>query len=355
MATWVDVSFDCLEGCPINHCDYYAHLFPDPTKTAAEERPSFDGVEVAAPATPSLCPMTDKLSLTLQSTSANQSRSASPKSTANTSPAYSPRAMSLLSPAEQQEKLILARFTPQPHLPSLAALSCALDKVFIFYPDAKTQWPERKRCIEVLLKNVTVSAQDLRTYAHCSRKFPYTRNLIATDQQQYTILLLCWNADMESKIHNHPCDGCFVKSVRGQIKETKYVEADKLPGACEGGRTCVDVPGAQGDGPKRLAVISEVILSPGEVTYMDDFIGYHKVGNAAPPSATEHDEDNDEDVAITLHVYTPPYHTCKVWASPDNADEFFTGTVCSYSEYGRVVCDSEKDCPKGRDCCHYYI
>jgi cysteine dioxygenase len=176
-----------------------------------------------------------------------------------------------------------------------------------------------------------VSQQELDQFAHISPCLPYTRNLIATDAQHYTILLLCWQAGKESKVHNHPCDGCFVKSIRGQVRETKYVETDA---------PVQEVGAATGDNascPKRsMRVISDLVLSPGEVTYMDDFIGYHKVSNAA--------QESSEEFAITLHVYTPPYQSCRVWASPDNAEEFFTGTVCCYSEYGRVVCTAaDKD------------
>ena len=31
----------------------------------------------------------------------------------------------------------------------------------------------------------------------------YTRNLIATDDETFTLMLLCWNADKESPIHDH--------------------------------------------------------------------------------------------------------------------------------------------------------
>jgi hypothetical protein len=45
-----------------------------------------------------------------------------------------------------------------------------------------------------------------------------------------------------------------------------------------------------------------------------------------------------------------------VWASPDNAEEFFTGTVCSYSEYGRVVCTAaaaKADAAKDKSGCSW--
>lgn len=44
----------------------------------------------------------------------------------------------------------------------------------------------------------------------------YTRNLVATDGKNYTVLLLCWNPGRESPIHDHPCEGCWVKTVSGR-------------------------------------------------------------------------------------------------------------------------------------------
>ena len=36
------------------------------------------------------------------------------------------------------------------------------------------------------------------------------------------ILFLILFSSRESKIHNHPCDGCFIKCLRGCVKETRY-------------------------------------------------------------------------------------------------------------------------------------
>lgn len=58
------------------------------------------------------------------------------------------------------------------------------------------------------------------------------------------------------------------------------------------------------------------------VMYMDDSIGYHKVGN---PST-----DID---AITLHVYSPPYEKCRIWLDVDQGPS--TAISCYYSEFGR--------------------
>lgn len=163
---------------------------------------------------------------------------------------------------------------------TIPALVEKISKVFLYFP-CPSQWPKRKECIECLLKNFQMSPEDIKRYGHCNANFPYTRNLICSDGQHFSLLLLCWNPGMESKVHNHPCDGCFVKSIAGQVKETKY--------------SCVT------NNCKSMELLSEVVLDQGLVTYMDDFVGYHKVGNSG------------DDIAVTLHLYTPPYASCKVF------------------------------------------
>jgi len=50
----------------------------------------------------------------------------------------------------------------------------------------------------------------------------YTRNLISTDNQTYTLLALCWNPGKYSPIHDHPCDGCWMSICEGCIHEVRY-------------------------------------------------------------------------------------------------------------------------------------
>ena len=42
------------------------------------------------------------------------------------------------------------------------------------------------------------------------------------------------------------------------------------------------------------------ILKPGEISWMHNSIGYHKVTNPSPNTK-----------AATLHIYSPPYKSCK--------------------------------------------
>lgn len=45
--------------------------------------------------------------------------------------------------------------------------------------------------------------EEWRKYAFFDGEKNYTRNLIATDDETFTLLLLCWNAGRESPIHDH--------------------------------------------------------------------------------------------------------------------------------------------------------
>lgn len=58
------------------------------------------------------------------------------------------------------------------------------------------------------------------SYMDPSKK--YSRNLIATDDERYTLLMVCWNPGKESPIHDHPSDGCWMRVMHGNIQESRY-------------------------------------------------------------------------------------------------------------------------------------
>lgn len=135
--------------------------------------------------------------------------------------------------------------------------------------------------IKELMRRFDHTSGELSRYAfHDPHK--YTRNLVATDNETFTLLLLVWPKGKSSCIHDHPCsNGCYVKLVDGGIIEHRYrlnAEENKL----------------------ELTAINEA--SKGAVTYIDDSMGLHSVGNTSK-----------EDIAISLHLYSPPFKSCKVW------------------------------------------
>ena len=73
-----------------------------------------------------------------------------------------------------------------------------------------------------LYNEINLTTFNIDKYTFWDSDKPYTRNLVATDDKHYSLLLLCWNAGKESKVHNHPGEGCFMKTLRGNIRETRY-------------------------------------------------------------------------------------------------------------------------------------
>jgi cysteine dioxygenase len=181
-------------------------------------------------------------------------------------------------------------------------------------------------------------------YAHFDPDRHYTRNLVATDGETYTVLLLCWNAgtDRYSPIHDHPCDGCWMKVLEGSVHECRYDRKEAPPQASLlGGDNASD----------QLVLTQETMAHRDDVVFISDHLGLHRVGN---PSETV--------PAVTLHVYAPPFATCKIWCNStttttnncgdkssssvsSNGVGAITATmatpssskICHYSEYGKKV------------------
>ncbi len=176
---------------------------------------------------------------------------------------------------------------------SLPKLVNAINNVFRDFPSVclkegqrkrdceDPNWPQRKEALFGVLDKTRLNALELCKYGLFDKRIPYTRNLLVKQCEDYELLMLCWNCGMESKVHSHPCDGCFVKVLKGEIKETKYAP--------------------QPDKDGNLVLTTEAIAREGDVAYMDDYVGLHKIGNPSPSVG-----------AVTLHLYTPPYQTCKV-------------------------------------------
>jgi cysteine dioxygenase len=154
-----------------------------------------------------------------------------------------------------------------------------------------------------LFSRLNLNESALKEYALSEPSKNYTRNLVSTDNETYTLLLLCWNPGKQSPIHDHPCDGCWVRVCQGKVKETRY-EMNK-------------------DDNSLCVTSVETYQDNKAVSYINDYMGYHKVEN---PS--------DDTPAITLHLYCPPFEKCKIWLDPSDASRTSKVCMCNYSEYG---------------------
>ncbi len=59
--------------------------------------------------------------------------------------------------------------------------------------------------------------------------------------------------------------------------------------------------------------------------FRTDSMGLHKVGNPT------------DEVSVTLHLYTPPYQSCKMWMNPGDAKDIQRGTITFNSVYGKLA------------------
>ena len=91
--------------------------------------------------------------------------------------------------------------------------------------------------------------------------------------------MLLWNPNKMSLIHDHPCDGCWMRVCKGNVREARYKRNDD-----------------------ELSKIKDDVYKESEIIYIADWMGLHQVGN---PSKDEY--------AVTLHLYSPPFDSCKVW------------------------------------------
>lgn len=168
-----------------------------------------------------------------------------------------------------------------------------------------------KKCVPLkqLMENLDADENEWGRYAFYDEKKLYTRNLVCTDNDTYTLLLLCWTPGKESLIHDHPTDGCWMKCLTGNVIETLYYNDEEK---------------------RKLIQSKETWVRKNEVCYIDDSIGLHKVGN--PCSQTK---------AVSLHLYSPPFQRCKVWLNDGgddvDSDNCLQPEVCYHSIRGEKV------------------
>ena len=146
------------------------------------------------------------------------------------------------------------------------------------------------------------SLLDWKKYEFFDEHKNYTRNLIATDHKNYTLLLLCWNPHKSSPIHDHSGVQCHLRVISGKLHETLY-----------------DWPEEK---TEEMKLKKEIVLQPNEVSFINDTIGLHKVSNPY------------DEMAISLHLYTPPYDSCNCFTEKNN--EKMKTNITYYSEYGKL-------------------
>ena len=100
----------------------------------------------------------------------------------------------------------------------------------------------------------------------------YERVLIARHEGVYDLLVLSWS-EVNSPIHDHPCERCFLMPLCGKMMENRYEKRD--------------------DGS--ITLVHSLPIPNYEASWIDDNIGLHSVGNVG------------EEIACSLHCYIPGF------------------------------------------------
>lgn len=106
----------------------------------------------------------------------------------------------------------------------------------------------------------------------------YTRNLVDVGNGKSNLLILVWSPGKGSMIHDHADAHCLMRVLKGTLRESRF----HLP------------EGYDSKSPTPPNLVKDTLYHTGEVTYMSDDLGLHRISNPG------------EDIAVSLHLYTPP-------------------------------------------------
>lgn len=126
----------------------------------------------------------------------------------------------------------------------------------------------------------------------------YTRNCIV-ETEEFELVLICWQKEQVTAIHDHGGEECWVCFVEGEFRENIYKEDEK----------------------GKLEIVNTSDSKPGDVVYMVDFMGFHNL------------ENRSNTKSMSLHLYAKPIKNCNVYDSKKNT---FVRKELSYDSIGEV-------------------
>ena len=130
-------------------------------------------------------------------------------------------------------------------------------------------------CIQ---RRLVITKKQIQPFCFIDTDKNYTRNLIATDDETFTLLLLCWNPGKYSPIHDHPCNGCWMRVCQGCVNEVQYRDDYSVnEGDCEKGTAST----AELQSTHSFVRTTDTVFHEGQQTFIHDNIGYHKVSLCA--------------------------------------------------------------------------
>lgn len=205
--------------------------------------------------------------------------------------------------------------------------------------------------VQKLMGGYKSNPKDWSKYAKFDR-FRYTRNLVDAGNGAFNIMILCWGPGHASAIHDHADSHCFMKLLSGNLDEVRYEwpenvqpevmkvlkknkprrkccsesqdglvekisklncqnesgddrrQTDRCPNdKCDGGKNSDEnLSDDEGYDIRDMKVRGRSKMEVNDVCYINDALGLHRVEN---PSHV--------DGAVSLHLYCPPFDSCRVF------------------------------------------
>ncbi len=97
----------------------------------------------------------------------------------------------------------------------------------------------------------------------------YKKNLVKKNDE-LEMIVICWNNNQVSGIHDHPSNGCILKVLQGELEEHNYCNINN-----------------------KLELLNVNLCKENSISYQEGKNGLHSIKN--------HDNKT-----ISLHIYSPP-------------------------------------------------
>jgi predicted metal-dependent enzyme (double-stranded beta helix superfamily) len=107
----------------------------------------------------------------------------------------------------------------------------------------------------------------------CFSSEKYQRNRIYINDQ-IEILLICWDINQKSCVHDHPENGCLVRLMEGELREDCYKLSDE----------------------NKLVLVSSYDIPIGGISFKKGTTGLHSIINPSDKRS------------CSLHIYSPPQY-----------------------------------------------
>ena len=119
---------------------------------------------------------------------------------------------------------------------------------------------------------IKYNGEDWIKYIQIDNNYYFKNKIFGNNN--FEIYIITWNKNQNAPIHDHSCNGCWLKVLQGELNENIYES-------------------------ESLSLYKSNTIKTNDISFMKNNIGYHSITN------------NSDETAVTLHIYNPPNHKTK--------------------------------------------